>query len=132
MLSGFSHVRLFVTLWIVACQSSSVHGVLQEGILKWVAMSLRHDPLPRDLPDPRIEPMSPVAPAMQPYSLPLSHWGGLILLIAGQNHLEVSPELKWAATELKRGPPVLGGGVGERTASGRQGQAHSVAPRFQA
>ena len=98
MLSGFSHVRLFVTLWTVACQSSSVHGVLQEGILKWVAMSLRHDPLPRDLPDPRIEPMSPVAPAMQPYSLLLSHWGGLILLIAGQNHLEVSPELKRAAT----------------------------------
>ena len=28
-----------------------------------------------DLPNPGIEPMSPVAPALQVYSLPLSHWG---------------------------------------------------------
>ena len=33
---------------------SSVHGILQERILEWVAM-----PFPGDLPDPGIEPGSP-------------------------------------------------------------------------
>ena len=32
-------------------------------------------PSPRDLPDPGIEPTSPVAPALQAVSLPLSHQG---------------------------------------------------------
>ena len=32
-------------------------------------------PLPEDLPDPGIEPMSPAAPALQADSLPLSHQG---------------------------------------------------------
>ena len=32
---------------------------------------------PGDLPDPEIEPMSPVAPALQADSLLLSHWGNL-------------------------------------------------------
>ena len=30
---------------------------------------------PRDLPDPEIGPSSPVSPALQVDSLPLSHWG---------------------------------------------------------
>ena len=38
---------------------SSVHGILQARILKWVAM-----PSFRDLPDPGIEPISPVSPAL--------------------------------------------------------------------
>ena len=37
-LSHFSHVQLFVTLWTVAHQDSSVHGMLQARILEWVAM----------------------------------------------------------------------------------------------
>ena len=32
-------------------------------------------PPPGDLPDPGIEPTSPVARALQADSLPLSHWG---------------------------------------------------------
>ena len=48
----------------------SVYGVLQAGILEWVGM-----PSSRDLPDPGIEPKSPVAPALQADSLPLSHVG---------------------------------------------------------
>ena len=47
---------------------SSVHGVLQARILEWVAC-----PPPGDLPDPGIEPMSPVVPALQADSFPLSH-----------------------------------------------------------
>ena len=38
MLSCFSHVQLFVTLWTVALPGSSVHRILQARILEWVAM----------------------------------------------------------------------------------------------
>ena len=48
----------------------SVHGALQARILEWVAM-----PSSRDLPDPGIEPVSPMAPALQVDSLPLKHQG---------------------------------------------------------
>ena len=41
---------------------SSVHGILQAGILEWVAF-----PSPGDLPDPGIKPQSP---ALQAESLP--------------------------------------------------------------
>ena len=41
---------------------SSVHGILQAGILEWVAI-----PSPGDLPDPGIKPRSP---ALQADSLP--------------------------------------------------------------
>ena len=39
---------------------SSVHGIPQARILAWVAISFS-----RDLPDQGIEPMPPVAPALQ-------------------------------------------------------------------
>ena len=38
---------------------SSVHGILQARILEWVAM-----PPPGDLPDPEIEPVSLMSPAL--------------------------------------------------------------------
>ena len=38
LLSRFSHVRFFATLWTVACLGSSVHGILQARILEWVAL----------------------------------------------------------------------------------------------
>ena len=46
---------------------ASVHGLFLERRLEWVAV-----PLPEDLPDPGIEPVSP---ALQADSLPLSRWG---------------------------------------------------------
>ena len=36
-------------------------------------------PLPGDLPDPGIEPESPVFPALQEDSLPLSPWESLLV-----------------------------------------------------
>ena len=39
MLSLFGHVKLFATLWIVACQVPLSMGILQAIILEWVAMS---------------------------------------------------------------------------------------------
>ena len=53
---------------------SSVQGLLQARILEWIAC-----PPPGDLPHPVIEPMSPVAPALQVASLPLSHGGSPFL-----------------------------------------------------
>ena len=39
VLSHFSHVQLFATLWTIACQAPpSVHGILQARVLKWAAM----------------------------------------------------------------------------------------------
>ena len=66
MLSCFSCVWLFATLWIVACQAPLSLGIFQARILRWVA-----SPPPGELPDPRIEP---VPPALQADSLLLSHW----------------------------------------------------------
>ena len=54
VLGRFSHVRLFVTLWTVACQAPLSMGILQARILEWVAISYI-----RDLPDQAIEPKSP-------------------------------------------------------------------------
>jgi len=39
---------------------SSVHGILQARILEWVAI-----PSSRDLPNPEIEPMSLMSPALE-------------------------------------------------------------------
>ena len=47
---------------------SSIHGVFQQGL--WSGLSF---PPPGHLPNPGIKPMSPVSPALQAASLPLSH-----------------------------------------------------------
>ena len=60
-----------MTLWTLACQAPLSLGILQARILEVVAILP-----PGDLPDPGIEPMSPVAPAapaLQVDSLPLNH-----------------------------------------------------------
>ena len=54
-ISCFRHVQLFVTRLTM----SSVHGVLQARIHKWVAM-----PPPGDLSDPGTEPSSFPSPAL--------------------------------------------------------------------
>ena len=54
---------------------SSVHGILQARILEWIAM-----PFSRDLPDPGIEPASPVSPALQADSLLLNYWEAYIYI----------------------------------------------------
>ena len=54
MLSPFSHVRLFATLWAVARQAP-----LSKGFSRQEYWRVLPCPLPRDLPDPGIKPMSP-------------------------------------------------------------------------
>ena len=64
MLSCFSHVQLFATPWTVALQAPL------SGQEYWSGLPC---PPPGDLPNPGIEPMSSVSPALQADSLPLSH-----------------------------------------------------------
>ena len=58
LLSRFSHVQLFVTLWTIACQAP-VHGILRQEY--WSGLPF---PLPGDLPTLGTEPESPVSPAL--------------------------------------------------------------------
>ena len=65
MLSCFSHVQLFVTLWTV-----SHHAPMSLGFSRQEYWNGLPCPPPGDLPNPVIKPMSPVSPALQADSLP--------------------------------------------------------------
>ena len=39
VLNQFSHVQLYVILWIIACQAPLPMGILQERTLEWIAMA---------------------------------------------------------------------------------------------
>ena len=73
MLNLFSHVRLFVSLWIVACQDCQAR--LSVGFSRQEYLSGLPSPPLGDLPNPGIKPASLAAPALQADSLPLSHEG---------------------------------------------------------
>ena len=75
--SGFSHARLFATRWTVARQASLSLGISRPEY--W--SGLPFPPL-GDLPNPGIEPVSAVSPALQANSLPLRHWESPCILIA--------------------------------------------------
>ena len=70
MLSCFSRVWLFATLWSAACQAPLSLGFSRQEYWSELPCSFLGD-----LPDPGIEPLSPMAPELQVDSLPLSHWG---------------------------------------------------------
>ena len=67
MLSCFSHVRLFATLWTIARQAPLSLGFSRQEY--WNGLPC---PRPGDPPNPVIEPASSVAPALQVDSLLLS------------------------------------------------------------
>ena len=66
--SCFRHVWLFATLWTVAWQAPLSMGCF--GQEYWSGLPF---PPPGDLPEPGIEPLSPVSPTLQVDSIPLSH-----------------------------------------------------------
>ena len=66
MLSRFSRVQLFVTLWTVAWQTTLSFGFSRQEY--WSGLPC---PPPRDLPNPGIKPTSLTSPAWQAGSLPL-------------------------------------------------------------
>ena len=81
MVSDFSCVRLFETLWTVVCQALlSMVFSRQE---YWSGVPC---PPPGGLPHPGIEPMSLAALALQAASLLLSHWGSLVFSISMPKH----------------------------------------------
>ena len=59
MLSCFSHVQLFVTLWTVALQAALSMGILQARC--WSGLPC---PPPGDLPNPGIQPVSLMSSAL--------------------------------------------------------------------
>ena len=68
MLSCFSHVQLFATLWTAAFQAPLSMGFSNQE--SWSGLPC---PPPGNLPDPGIELVSPTAPILQADSLLLSH-----------------------------------------------------------
>ena len=70
MLSHFNHVRLFVTPWTIADQIPLSTGFSRQEY--WSGLPC---PPPEDLPNQRIEPVSPASLALQADSLLLSHQG---------------------------------------------------------
>ena len=67
---SLSRVWLFATLWIIACQAPLSMGFSRQEY--WSGFLC---PPPGHLPHPGIEPVSPIALALQVDSLPLSHQG---------------------------------------------------------
>ena len=76
MLSCFSRVRLFATPWTVAHQAPLSMRFSRPKY--WGGLPFSP---PGDLPNPGIKPESPMAPALQVDSLPLSHQGSPCCLI---------------------------------------------------
>ena len=75
MLSHFSHVHLFANLGSIAYQAPlSMEFSRQE---YWDGLPTT----PGDLPDPGIEPESPVPPALQAEVLLLSHQGSTLIIL---------------------------------------------------
>ena len=70
MLSRFSHIRLFVTLWTVTHQAPLSMGFSRQEYWSGLPCSP-----PGDLPNPGIKPASPTLLHQQVDSLPLSHQG---------------------------------------------------------
>ena len=70
--NSFSHVQLFVTLWIVSHQAALSTGFSRQEY--WNGLSC---PPPGDLTDPGFERLEP---ALQADSLPLSYWGNSLLI----------------------------------------------------
>ena len=76
LLSHVSHVWLFATLWIVACQTPRSIGSSRQEY--WSVLPL---PSSGDFPNLGIEPMSPASPALQVDSLLTEPPGSLVFIL---------------------------------------------------
>ena len=100
VLGHFSHVWLCVTLWTVARQAPLSMGFSRQEY--WSGLPC---PPPEGLPNPGIEPMSPMAPALQADSLPLSHWGNPSILVP--HNKNNNNNLFWCLCKLSKYSPVF-------------------------
>ena len=89
LLFGFLFVCVCVQLCLTLCDpmvyslpDSSVHSIFHTRILEWVAISSSGD-----IPNPGLEPMFPVSPALQADALPLSHQGSTCSILRTLNVL---------------------------------------------
>ena len=90
VLRHFSHVWLFATLWTVAHQAPLSMGVSRQEY--WTGLPC---PPPGDLYHPGIELLSPVVPALQADSLPLSQWGSPYKCIQWLNYRNAKFKMDW-------------------------------------
>ena len=92
MLSCFSCVQLFATLWTVACQAP-----LSTGFSRQECWSGLPCPPPRDFPVPGFEPMSLMSPALASrFFITSATWGAPELLMDSQDYdCRKSVELSW-------------------------------------
>ena len=82
MLSHFSHVQLFVTLWTVGHQAP-----LSMGFSRQEYRSGLPCPPPVDLPDPGIEPTSPMFPVLAgSFFTTSTTWEALCLTLKKPNY----------------------------------------------
>ena len=85
MLSLFSHVQFFATLWTISHQAPLSVGFSRQAYWSGVPFSS-----PGDLPYPGIEPASPVSPALKVGFLPSEPSG------KPSSILSYSPRIQWA------------------------------------
>ena len=78
VLSRFSCARLCATQWTVTLQAPLSIGLSRPEY--WSGLPFLP---PGDLPNPRIKPVTLVAPALQADSLLLSHWGSPLIVACG-------------------------------------------------
>ena len=77
LLSHFSHVQLFAALWTVARQASLPTGFSRQGY--WSGLPF---PPPEDLPNPGIEPVSLMSPALAGgFFTPSATWEAMTVTI---------------------------------------------------
>ena len=81
ILSHFSHVQLFATLWTADCQ-----GLLSIGFSRKVYWNGLSCPPSGDLPDPGMEHASP---ALQVDSLLLRHQGRPVVVVQSLSHVQL-------------------------------------------
>ena len=82
MLSCFSHVQLFATLWTVACQAP-----LSTGFSRQEYWSVLPCPPPRDFPVPGFEPTCLMSPALgSMFFITSATWEAPELLMDNQNY----------------------------------------------
>ena len=119
MMCVLSRVQLFTTPWTVVCAAPLSMGFFRQEY--WSGLSF---PPPGDLPNPGIEPTSPVSPALQADSLPAEpseSWVRVIALFysfSGSCHL--APHCRGSspsphAPSAHRAGPGRGGGEAAKT-----------------
>ena len=111
VLSHFSHVRLFVTLWTVAHQAPLSRGLSRQEY--WSGLPC---PPPGDLPDSGIEPVSLTSPALADEFFTTSATREAPMLMHGKNQTNIVEQLSFNYKKKRQAKDMgRGMGAGART-----------------